>query len=358
MPPSVKTPPTKKPLETDDVEQAIREILRVATLWSANRRAGVAPSTMAYHEDFLRSVCEPALRHWSKLPLKRPSRSKVVLRSFDFLSYSVLLHVMDALDQYRPGFPASKTNPDESDRAHFVHLIQAAMPVLGRDKVLRDTAGRTENKSDGNGRAHGNPDHAPAGAATDNGSLGGMGDIERVLERFEKETDKEKKLERSLRRTAGTIVKALGGASSTKLSSVGDVVEREGPLDLKGSPYRPLVTRRQLEERENGRHVSYKEIREFAFRLLGLSTVTPQTSATEEEVPANVDDTIEPDLPDNIRVLVEKSRQDAQARAKHLSKYPSSKGFPLIGDDDVAPLTHQPTQRKSPRRASQRNRRG
>ena len=72
----------------------------------------------------------------------------------------------------------------------------------------------------------------------------------------------------------------------------------------------------------------------------------------------NVDDTIEPDLPDNIRVLVEKSRQDAQARAKHLSKYPSSKGFPLIGDDDVAPLTHQPTQRKSPRRASQRNRRG
>ena len=318
MPRTTEKP--KKPLRIDDVEQAIREVLRVATLWVAEKRAGRSPGAMTYHEDFLRTVCQSALRHWDKQPLKKVSNTKDVLRNRDFRSYAVLMHIMDALAKYQ----------QRGDRSELVQYIQAAMVVLGPDRDLRHTA------ADGDGQ------------------FVGMRFINQALAQFDREQDKGKKLEKSMRRTAGAILEQLGGTSSTKLYHVRDVVEDEGPEDLAGSIFRPLFTRRQLEEHENGRHVSYVEIREFALRLLGLSPVAHLPTALVEDSPAKIDDSIDPDLPEEIRALVEKARRDGKASARYRAKYPSSRDFPLIGDDDVAPLAHQPPKRTRVRSASRK----
>ena len=169
MPPSIKKT-HDKPLNEDDVEQAIREILRVATLWATNKQAGVSPSAMDYHEDFLRAVCQAALHHWNKLPLKRPSGSKVVLRGSDFASYSVLLHVMHALDEYQRLAKMSKRGPSQSERTALAQLIQAALPALGSDEVH------------------------------------GLRDIEAVLKRFEKEADNVRRLEGNLSFTLSCVI--------------------------------------------------------------------------------------------------------------------------------------------------------
>ena len=287
---------------------------------------------MAYHEDFLRTVCQSALQHWDRLPLKRSSTSKNVLRTQDFRSYAVLTHVMDVLGQYQRRTRTSRTPPNERDFTELAQNIQVAMVVLGRDRVLRNRA------------------------AEDDPKLDDIRDIERVLARLQKETNKEKSLEGNLRRTAGAIVQALGGTSSTKLFPVRTVVEQEGPEELTGSPFRPLYTRRQLEERENGRHVSYAEIQEFALRLLGLPPVTSSSNTSAKDARARIDDAIDPDLPADIRALVEESRRDEKARARYRAKFPSSRVFPLIGDDDVAPMAHQPPKRTRAPSASRKDR--
>ncbi|MGB8296128.1 MAG: hypothetical protein WCG85_11940 [Polyangia bacterium] len=257
-----------------------------------------------------------------------------MFRSQDFRSYSVLLHVMGALDSYRRRRHAAKGPPNERDRTELAQLIQVGLVVLGRDRFLRDTA------------------------ASPDGKIDGIADIKRVLDRFDKEKDDEKKLEKNLRRTAGTIVRAFGGTSGTKLFKVRDIVEQEGPVDLKGSSAQPLITRRRLEEQVNGQHITFEEIRAYALRLLGISAVS---SLQDEKKRAPADDTVDrpgPDetfalvgeddehavadgLPPETRALVEKVRRQNQALARHLLKYPSSRRFPLVGDDDVAPLAYQ-----------------
>jgi hypothetical protein len=341
--------PAKKPLSVDDVEQAIREILRVAALWAANRRDGVSPSAMAYHEKFLRTLTEAALGHWNKLPLKTDPKSKNVLRSQDFRSYSVLLHVMGALERYQRQSRVSGRAPNERNLTELIQFIQAGLVVLGRDKFLRDNT------------------------VQPNGRIDGIADIKGVLDGFVKEKNKEKKLERNLRRTAGTIVRVFGGTSGTKLFKVRDVVEQEGPEDLKGSPAQPLITRRRLEEQVNGRHVPFQEIRAFALRLLGISAVS---SPQDEEERAPADDTLDrpgpdetfalvgeddehaaaDDFPSNVRAMVEEMRRHDQALARHLAKYPSSISFRLIGDDDIAPLAYQPPKRVRAQPGSQKKR--
>jgi hypothetical protein len=326
--------PAKKPLSVDDVEQAIREILRVATLWAANRRDGVSPSAMAYHEKFLRAVTEAALQHWDKLPLKKSPTSKDIFRSQDFRSYAVLMHVMAALERFQDRIPTSGRSMSERDLTELAQYIQVGLVVLGRDGFLRNRVG--EN----------------------NEGIDGIEDIKMVLRRLKT------KLGKDLRRTAGTIVHAFEGTSGTKLFKVRDTVEQEGPEDLEGSSVRPLIARRRLEEQVNGRHVSFEEIRAYTLRLLGISAVSsPQDDKAEDggarpngaidrHVPAETFALVEEDggaaaddLPPETHTLVEQVRRQNQAIARHLARFPSSRRFPLIGDDDIAPLVHQPPKR-------------
>jgi hypothetical protein len=319
-------------LSKENVYQAMRETLRVATLYhETDGFNGVAFDAREHHRALLDRLVPEALSHWDRLPLRRTRRNgSEVIRVSDFRSHAAMTEVEAAFQKFKE---AAKGEGKAEAKRQLVRSIHFALILLGKHKE-------------------------PAQ------------DWWEMLERKLGEGD----LSGDTRHRAGVLIGNLGGRSSTKLYPVAKLVDELVPSGPDDAPERILLARRILEKEVNSVHISFHEIRKLTLKLIHLPEELADTGlGSKLEPKAQPSKPLDPTIPPHLQDLwnrmlalqdhqkIENNEADPEhpkienneanreqiaelARyllnphaeiGKRLAEFPSAHELPLAGDDDI-----------------------